>query len=245
MPSVSDQLASQLADPAFDSAELVSPDQLTDAERQQIPSWWLEAAVLDSAEAMEIAAAQWNLVLPGTFANSLELFRARSAGLHLARLGSDNSAVVLVYALHSGSVDVDVYPFVCWYADPPTEQLVSRLIDAERLPEDVRLFYTRLHDSFQLAGFGSTGFIQSNETFALDGDPDDFEYETDGVRRPDPTSLVSLLLSARGNLCIELKTGSDDDHATGWLAYDSTLEDVGPLWNAFDDRIVEFCSPFD
>ena len=65
MPSVRDQLASQLADPAFDSAVLVAPDQLTDAERQQIPSWWREATLLDSNEAMEMAVAQWDSVLPG------------------------------------------------------------------------------------------------------------------------------------------------------------------------------------
>jgi hypothetical protein len=245
MPSLSDQLASQLADPAFDSAELLSPGQLTDAERHKIPSWWREAALLDSADAMEVAAAQWNSVLPGRFASSLELFRARSAGLHLARLRADDNTMVLIYALHSGSDDADADPFVGWYGDPPKDQMASRRIDVERLPEGVRQIYTRLHVSFQLAGFGSTGFIQSDEMFALDGDADDFEYETDSDRRPDPTSLVPLLLSARGHLCVELTTDADDDQATGWLAYDSTLEDVGPLWPALDERIAEFCSPFD
>ena len=78
MPSVNDQLAGQLADPVFGSAELVSPEELTDPDRRQIPSWWCEAASLDSSEAMEVAVAHWNSVLPGKLTNSLELFRTRS-----------------------------------------------------------------------------------------------------------------------------------------------------------------------
>jgi hypothetical protein len=96
-----------------------------------------------------------------------------------------------------------------------------------------------------LAGFGSTGFIQSDEMFVLDGDTDDYAYESDRNHRPDPARLVSVLLSARGNLCAELTDVADGDHETAWLAYDSTLEDVGPLWAALDERIAEFCRPFD
>ena len=243
MPSLRDQLASQLA--ASDSAVLVAPDQLTDAERQQIPSWGREATLLDSNEAMEMAVAQWDSVLPGRLASSLELFRARSAGLYVARLGDDGGTVVLIYALHVGSEDEDADPFVCWYGYPPREQLVNRRIDIERLPQGVRAFYTELHDEFRLAGFGSTGFIKSDEMFALDGGADDFEYETDDGHRPDPSTLVPLLLSARGNLCVELTDKTDDDYAPGWLAYDSILEHAGPLWEALDEQITEFCSPFD
>lgn len=245
MPSLRDQLASQLADPAFDSAVLVAPDQLTDAERQQIPSWWREATLLDSNEAMEMAVAQWDSVLPGRLASSLELFRARSAGLYVARLGDDGGTVVLIYALHVRSEDEDADPFVCWYGYPPREQLVNRRIEIERLPQGVRAFYTELHDEFRLAAFGSTGFIKSDEMFALDGGADDFEYETDDGHRPDPSTLVPLLLSARGNLCVELTDKTEDDYAPGWLAYDSILEHAGPLWEALDEQITEFCSPFD
>ena len=96
----------------------------------------------------------------------------------------------------------------------------------------MRLLYTRLHDSFRLAGFGSTGFMYSDEMFTLDGDTDDFEYESDSDRRPNPARLVPVLLSARGNLCVELTDVADGDQETAWFAYDSTLEDVGPLWDA-------------
>ena len=245
MPSLSEQLAGQLADPVFGSAELVSPEQLTGAGRRQIPSWWPEAALLDNSEAMEVAVAQGSSALPGKLAISLEVFRTRSAGLHLARLGIDSPTVVLIYALHSGSADEDADPFVCWYGYPPKAQLASGRVDAERLPAGVRLLYTKLHNSFCLAGFGSTGFIRSDEMFVLDGDADDYEYESDRSRRPEPARLVPLLLSARGNLCGELTDVADGDQETAWMAYDSTLEDLGPLWAALDERIVKFCSPFD
>jgi hypothetical protein len=50
--------------------------------------------------------------------------------------------------------------------------------------------------------------------------------------------LVPLLLSPNGNLCVELTDGTDDEEALGWPSYDSTLEDVGPLWDALDEQLV-------
>jgi len=44
------------------------------------------------------------------------------------------------------------------------------------------------------------------------------------------------LLSSNGDLCVELTDGSDDPNAVGWLSYDTIVEDVGPLWNALDEK---------
>jgi hypothetical protein len=52
------------------------------------------------------------------------------------------------------------------------------------------------------------------------------------------------LPSANGNVCADLTDDTDDDRAAGWLSYDSTLEDVSPLWDELDERMTEFCHPF-
>jgi hypothetical protein len=206
----------------------------------------LEAAERDGAEALNMAVAQWKSVLPGKLAGFLALLQERSAGLYLGRLGpADSGKIVLIYALHSTVEDGEGDPFVCWYGQPPRERLANSRIDIERLPQSVRTIYTVLHDDFRVAGFGSTGFILSYEMFALDIGPSDLEYDTDGDRQPDPADLVPVLLNANGNLCVELTDGTDDVDATGWLSYDSILEDVGPLWHAIDEQVSDFSRPFD
>jgi hypothetical protein len=245
MPSVSEQLARQLATPGYDSAVLVSPHDLTDSERQALPPWWSDVVLLGADEAMEVAVAQWNAALPGKLPRFLALLQEHSAGLYLARIGARGDRVVLIYALNNSSAEYQgEHPFVCWYGQPPTERLVNGRIDVERLPQSVRTIYTALHDHLRVAAFGATGFILSYAMFALDIGSSDLEYDTDGVYQPDPADLVTLLLSAHGNLCVELTDGTDDDDATGWLSYDSTLEDVGPLWHAIDEKLIEFSRPF-
>ncbi len=77
--------------------------------------------------------------------------------------------MVLIYALHSGSADEDADPFVCWYGYPPKAQLASGRVDAERLPAGVRLLYTKLHNSFCLAGLLGRGGGENAESRALVG----------------------------------------------------------------------------
>jgi hypothetical protein len=244
--SVREELTRQLAQPGYKDAALVSPGELSDAERHIVPSWWIDAVEHGPSEAMEAAVAQWESVLPGKLPRFLAVLQERAAGLFLARLGAKDDRVVLVYALNNSSADYrGEHPYVCWYGQFPADSLGSDRIDVERLPQGVQAIYTTLHDHLRVAAFGATGFALSAELFALDVSPGEFEYDTEGDYRPDPADLVPLLLSAHGNLCVELTDRTDDDEALGWLSYDSTLEEVGPLWDAIDEQLVEFCSPFD
>jgi hypothetical protein len=246
MPSTGEQLSNQLAKPGYDEAVLVFPDDLSDTERQVLPTWWLEAVARDGRAALEVAVAQWGSRLLGRLPRFLETLQETGAGLYLARLGAKDDRVVLVYALHNLSADDEKeHPFICWYGQTPRESLTNDRVDMERLPQSVRKIYTSLHDDLRVAAFGSTGFILSYEMFPLDIAPGSLEYDTDGDYQPDPADLVTLLLSAHGNLCVELTDGTDDDTAAGWLSYDSALEEVGPLWDAIDEQLVGFCRTFD
>jgi hypothetical protein len=152
MVPVSEELVRQLARPGYQDAVLVSPDDLSDQERQALPSWWADAVERDAGETMETAVAQWNTALPGKLPRFFELMQERAAGLHLARLGAKDEKVVLIYALHNPSADGEGdHPFVCWYGQPPREQLENARIDIERLPQSVRTVYTSLHDDFRVA----------------------------------------------------------------------------------------------
>jgi hypothetical protein len=241
LPSLFEQVASQLADSVYEAAELLSPADLSAAEQERIPSWWLEAAQQPSADnAIEVAISQWNSVLPGRLEATFDLFRRRAAGVYLARLR--NGVVVLVYALHDESGDADLDPFICWYGYPPSEHLANERINLDLLPNGIRALYTQLHGYFSMAGFGSTGFMPTEELFQLSGgDPAGWTYEKYDGPDPDGNKMIPILLHDNGSVCVELDDEQDDDTIGGWLLYEASLVYSGPMWEVIDQRLSELC----
>jgi hypothetical protein len=241
LSSLFERVASQMADSDYEAAELLSPDDLSAAEHELIPSWWVEATQQPSADkAIEVVISQWNNVLPGRLTATFDLFRRRTAGVYLARLRS--GVVVLVYALHDESGDADLDPFVCWYGNPPPEHLANERIDLDLLPNGIRALYTQLHGYFCMAGFGSTGFMPTEELFRLSGgDPAGWTYEKHDGRDPDGNNMVPILLHDNGSVCIELGGNGNDDTICGWLLYEASLVYSGSMWEVIDHRLSELC----
>jgi hypothetical protein len=220
------ELGAQLAEPAHDRAVLLSPADLTSDGRRVVPPWWLDVTQRGRREAMELVMARWNAALPGRLARSSQLMQTLSAGVHLGRLDAPDDAIVLIYTLDNPSRSGDTDPFVCWNGYPPERRLLNDQIDVERLPQTVRTLYMQIHNGIRLAGLGPTGFIRTDEMFALDASSIDFECEAGNGRGRDPVELVAMALSPIDTVCVEL-TGNTDDHATGWLVSDATVKCAG------------------
>lgn len=225
---IPDGLADFLAGAAHQAVTLLDPDQLTSDETAALPQWWLSAARTAGPEALAVVTDHWQQTLPGVLDDSVALFTGRALGMALGRLPENQGgAIVLIYVMHG-----DARPFVCWFGYPPTDHLDNRTqvfrpgvkADLTVLPEDLRTFYTRLHNRFRIVGWGECGLLPLNELFTLDGAADDFEYWGEEDRHPDPAQLLPVFTSSNGQLCLELGT----EHA--WLQDDSILEPVGELW---------------
>lgn len=225
-----------------DHVTLISPSELTAAELDSIPEWFLDVAGVEGPAAVTAATEYWDRMLPGLLTDAIALFRERAVAVFLGRAPRTwGGQIVLVYVLR-GEDD----PFSCWVGYPPTDRLEKATrsavpegmrADPSLLPIELRTFYTKLHNRFELATWGACGLPPVNDMFHLDWSADEWEYESATGRRPDPNHLVVIFIRSGGSLCVE--RGTDDS----WLQTDSTLEPVGKLWptlNAWIRRETEY-----
>jgi hypothetical protein len=244
MPDVPDGLAAHLANHRFGGVTLIAAAELSAEQQRALPPWWREAAAITGPEAVAFAAAQWRQAVPGLFDDSLELFEERAVGMFIGRESSRPSAsVVLVYALraHPGSEDA----FVCWYGYPPTDHLDNRTTasrpgvkaDLTQVPEALRAFYTGIHNRFRVASADERGFVPLDELFTLDGEPDEFELIDNDGTTPAPETLLPIVTSGWGTLCLELGT------ERAWHQNDEMLRAAGDIGPALDSWIQAYCDP--
>jgi hypothetical protein len=181
MPNMSQELVDQLA--RYGGVTVVDAADLTETERQAMPSWWVDAVAVEGPDAVRWAAARWRDAAPGLFPRTLEVFEDRAAGVFIGReTGAASTPLILVYVL--AAADEGAHDrFVCWYGSPPADHLDNRTTefrpggkaDLTQLPNELRSFYTRVHNRFRLAGHGEAGLFAVDDLFTLDGEPDDYE----------------------------------------------------------------------
>ena len=221
-------LAEYLSESAHEAVALLDPDQLTPDEVAALPQWWPTAASAAGPEAISVATAHWQHVLPSVLDDAVALFTERAVGTALGRVsGNSGGHIVLIYVLRG-----DARPIVCWFGYPPSAHLDNHTktfrpgvkADLTQVSEQLRTYYTQVHDRFRIVGWGECGLLPLNELFTLDGAVDEYEYWGDGDHHPEPTQLLPVFTSSNGQLCTEL--GSEDV----WLQDDSILEPMGELW---------------
>lgn len=236
--SIPDGLAEFLAGPGRQKVTLLDPNRLTPADVAAVPAWWLHAARTAGPAGIRVATDQWQRVLPGVLDDAVALFTERAAGVALGRLpDSWGGHVVLIYVLHG-----DARRYVCWFGYPPADHLDNRMnvfrpgvkAHLTQVSDDLRTFYTEVHNRFRVVGWGECGLLPLDELFTLDSDADEFEYWGDADHHPDPAQLLRVCTSSNGELCVELGT----EHA--WLQNDSILEPLGELWPALCAWIRRF-----
>jgi hypothetical protein len=233
------ELAELISTRAYTFTTLLRPDELSDEDRATVPAWVLESVAHDGPEGIVAATAHWEQVLPGLLDDTVAFFRERALGTYLGRVSSDwGGDLVLIYALR-GEND----PFVCWYGYPPTNTLDNPTphdhrpgvkADLSQVSENLRRFYTQIHNRFRVVGLGECGLRPLDEFFTLDWDASDYDYRGDPGHRPDPSRLLPIFISAHGQLCVELGTENV------WEQNDSELEPLGELWPNLNKRIVYY-----
>ena len=217
---------------------LVTLDELTEDEKAATPAWFLDALGEDGPNGVIAATNHWRSVVPGALDDAATLFRERAIALCLAREAERPEELVLIYVLRS-----DTEPYTCWYGYIPTDRLDNRTpaqarpgvrVDLTQVSEELRAFYTQIHDMFRLSGPLMCGFAPLDELFTLDGDSSDYEYWGEADHQPDPQRLVPVFLSSNGHLCVE--RGTDE----AWSQDDSILEPLGDLWPNINTWIRRF-----
>jgi hypothetical protein len=235
-----EELAQYLSEPLrhpFYGVELISPEQLTEAEATTIPRWWIDSH--NGADPVATALAAWEAAIPGKLPRVTREIRASVRTVKLCRATmteSGSTAIVIAYIFDQS----DASHFDVGYGLEPVREEDRHRFTAGIEP-GFEAFYTTVQNGFfQDHPFGLMP-AQRMQPATVVGERDDFEYlirTADGYAAlpesewPDLNQLVAVCLDVAGN-AVTLDVGDGDGRA--WELWDNGFERVeGTVWDSID-----------
>ncbi|WP_133176605.1 hypothetical protein [Mycobacteroides abscessus] len=232
------------------TTELITVDQLDDAERAKLPAAWLDILRHDEHETVQAAIQAWQRCMPDRFPEFLAGFAQNGFGVYLARSTRpepEAAHTTLVYAFDNP----DLYPARFHYrlgflpnTDPELPEYWPNM------PVELQAFYRELHDGFLDEIGAAPGGLERVANFWPLGnegpDPADViyigrdstgnKYELPEAQWPDLTKLIPVCRNrGRARILIDISRPAPE---AAWEWWDGDLEAVPALWPDLDLWLV-------
>lgn len=217
----------------------ITPDALTERERDQVPKLWLKAVGLPGPSGFGLMLDAWFPGAKHRLPLTERLWRRKGIGVVLGR--QRGIGVVLVYVI-AGTFGRDQY--LSWVGRLPIDAhaIPPQL---QRLPAPILSMWTQVHNGVD---FGSHGDLLAAEEADIVGehyyDPDwpfDMCDEDDHlIPNPAPQpdwSQVALIFHDQSKTRVCATLAGDPASTAGWLWWEGSMGPLRNIWTRLDSEL--------